>query len=59
MKIETYNDTALDDGVAGLFDATDAKLAIDNLSGWSVWIDSIGQMIIKRYDEVFVLSDVE
>lgn len=59
MRIETYFDTALDDGVVGLFDASDAKLALE-LDGWNVWIDSkFGQMIIKRFDDVLVLSDTE
>lgn len=59
MRIETYSDNGLDDGVSCLFDASDAKLALE-IEGWSVWIDAkFGQMIIKRFDDVLVLSDVD
>ena len=59
MRIENYHDNALDNSVASLFDTTDAKLALD-IDGWSVWIDArLNQMIIKRFDDVLVLSDVD
>lgn len=57
MRIENYHDNALDNSVASLFDTTDAKLALE-IDGWSVWIDAkFGQMIVKRFDDVLVLSD--
>lgn len=56
MKIETYSDSGLDDGVVGLFDDASAAAAL-NIRGWSVWIDGMNRLIAKHNDDVVILSE--